>query len=407
MMHTFKRLLLLCGLLPVLFSAVSCQSAKPAATTAAKVQREGIRGVWLTNVASDALYSKEKIQQTVDLCDELGINTIMVVTLNKAMTTYRSQVMKQMTGVEIDPVLDPQQTGRDPLQELIEAAHAKHIKVIAWFEFGFSSSHSANGGPLVKKNPHWASLDSDGKLTVKNGFDWMNALDPEVQNFLTSLVLEVVEKYDVDGIQGDDRLPAMPSKGGYNPNVIEAYKQEHGGQAPPTYYKDFEWVNWRAERLNQYMEQLYHAVKAKKPGVIVSMAPSVFPWAKEEYLQDWPTWINRGYVDLLCPQLYRKNQQAYDKALQDAISYIDPALRHKMSPGVLIKVGEEYPSQELFNGMLEANRKAGYLGETYFFYEGIKKFKSEMKQAYQERVAFPAYLERAALEAAYKAKAQQ
>ena len=77
---------------------------------------EPVRGVWLTNVASEALYSRENIIQAVEKCREMGINTLFIVTWNKAMTMYRSQVMRDFTGVEIDPVLDPENTGRDPLQ---------------------------------------------------------------------------------------------------------------------------------------------------------------------------------------------------------------------------------------------------------------------------------------------------
>ena len=49
----------------------------------------------------------------------------------------------------------------------------------------------------------------------------MNAIHPEVQQFLLDMVQEVIRSYDVDGIQGDDRLPAMPSEGGYSRYTIE------------------------------------------------------------------------------------------------------------------------------------------------------------------------------------------
>jgi len=99
---------------------------------------------------------------------------------------------------------------------MIDAGHAAGIKVHAWFEYGFSSSYSANGGAIINAKPEWAALDQNGKLVVKNGFDWLNAFLPEVQDFVLNLVMEVVTKYDVDGIQGDDRLPALPSTAGYD-----------------------------------------------------------------------------------------------------------------------------------------------------------------------------------------------
>ena len=39
-------------------------------------------------------------------------------------------------------------------------------------------------------------------------------------------ILEVVKNYDIDGIQGDDRLPAMPAEGGYDAYTRNAYQKE-------------------------------------------------------------------------------------------------------------------------------------------------------------------------------------
>jgi uncharacterized lipoprotein YddW (UPF0748 family) len=372
--------------LSVLVTLASCKSSETKSFPKYPLgYNEPVRGVWLTNVASDALYSREKIAKAVETCHELGMNTIFVVTWNKAMTMYRSPIMKNFTGVEIDPELDPEAKGRDPLKELIEEAHKYRMKVIAWFEFGFSSSYNANGGKLVELKPGWASLTSEGKLCTKNNFDWLNALNPEVQEFMTSLILEVVQNYDIDGIQGDDRLPAMPSSGGYNPEVIEAYKAEHWGQSPPENYKDFEWVNWRSEKLNNYMKELYTRVKAIKPECIVSMAPSIFPWSKEEYLQDWPTWVNFGYVDMICPQVYRKDSLSYQRALEATMSYILPEKMHLFYPGMLIKVGNQQPSGELFRFMMEENRRKNIQGEVFFYYEGLKDYSEEIKEFYTKQ----------------------
>jgi len=75
--------------------------------------------------------------------------------------------MKNITGVEINPRFE----GRDPLQELIDAAKKRGIKVVAWFEFGFSSTYNdPSGGPIIKAKPHWAGKDRDGNLATKNNF---------------------------------------------------------------------------------------------------------------------------------------------------------------------------------------------------------------------------------------------
>jgi len=110
----------------LVFVAYGCGNIEPGVSQTKQDYPKGynqpVRGVWLTNVDSKALYSKDNIRQAVEYCHELGINTIFAVTWNKGMTTYRSDVMKDLTGIEIDPELDPDQTGRDPLRELIEEA---------------------------------------------------------------------------------------------------------------------------------------------------------------------------------------------------------------------------------------------------------------------------------------------
>lgn len=158
--------------------------------------------------------------------------------------------MKELIGIEI---VEKYQ-GRDPLKEMIEEAHANGIKVHAWFEYGFAASYGQNGGLILARKPEWGAKDVNGKLLVKNGFVWMNALLPEVQDFMLSLIKEVADNYDIDGVQGDDRLPAMPSSGGYDEYVCQLYKQEHNGMEPPADGKNEAWMTWRADKLTDFLK---------------------------------------------------------------------------------------------------------------------------------------------------------
>lgn len=348
-----------------------------------------VRGVWLTNVDSEVLNSKENIEQAVNLLDELGFNSIYVVVWNKAMTTYPSKIMKEFIGVEIDTLF----AGRDPLKELIEEAHKKNIKVFAWFEFGFSSSYKQNGGIILNKKPEWAAKDVNGNLVSKNGFEWMNGFHPDVQNFILSLIMEVVKNYDVDGIQGDDRLPALPSESGYDEYTINLYKSCHDGNPPPKNYKDAKWIQWRADLLTDFMARIYDSVKTFNKKLIVSMAPSIYPWSKEEYLQDWPKWIKKGLVDLVMPQVYRYNIVDYRSALTEIINnQISKKDLMKFYPGVLLKVGSYLSDEKLLTQMISENRKNGINGEVFFFYEGIKRYPDFFKKIYKDRNAFPELL---------------
>ncbi|MGE5499101.1 MAG: glycoside hydrolase family 10 protein, partial [Syntrophothermus sp.] len=283
-------------------------------------------------------------------------------------------------GEEIDPCL----AGRDPLKELIEEAHSKNIKVIAWFEFGFSSSYRLDGGRILKQKSDWGAIDNKGKLVQKNGFEWMNGINPQVQDFLLSLITEVVKNYNVDGIQGDDRLPAMPVEAGYDKYTVKLYKSEHNGKQPPADFRNAEWINWRAGKLNSFMKRIYESVKAINKNVIVSMSPSIYSWSKEEYLQDWPAWVRDGLVDMVCPQLYRYEIKDYIKALDDVVgTQISSGDLKKFYPGILLKLGNYYAPEEYLKTIMSENRKRGVNGEVYFFYEGLKKYPSLFRNSYK------------------------
>ncbi|MBN2780545.1 MAG: family 10 glycosylhydrolase [Candidatus Marinimicrobia bacterium] len=329
------------------------------------------RGVWVTNVDSKVLDSRESIEEAMAFLADKGFNVVMPVVWNDAWTLYPSKLMTAMFDREISPRF----AGRDPLKELIDAAHANGLLVVAWFEYGFAASYKKNGGALLEKKPEWAAKDAEGNLLTKNGFEWMNGYMPEVQDFIISLVLEVVENYDVDGVQGDDRLPAQPIHGGYSDFTVDLYKSEHDGALPPGDHRDKEWQKWRGDKLNAFAKRLYDDVKAADPGVLVTWAPSVYPWCYDEYLQDWPAWIEGGYADAVIPQVYRYNREAYENTLTalDRIKKELKAYDTPILPGVLLNVGSYVMDNEFLDATIRMNREHGYDGEVFFFYEGLRK----------------------------------
>jgi uncharacterized lipoprotein YddW (UPF0748 family) len=349
-------------------------------TIIAKAQfPQQVKGVWLTNVASKVLNSRANIKEAVEQCKKSGINTIFVCVWNKGLTMYKSKVMLKEFGVEIDPIYKD----RDPLQELIEEAAKQKIAVHAWFEFGFATSYEKFGEHIIKKHPEWKAIDAKGNYVVKNKFYWMNAFDKNVQQFIKNLVLEVVQNYKIQGVQGDDRLPALPSIAGYDTATINMYKQEHNGAIPPINHKDSAWVQWRANKLTSFLADLYQSVKAINKKVFVTTAPNIHPWAKDEYLQDWPTWVKKGITDGVFVQLYRYNLDAYKKVLNNMAQQAGK-YKNKVVPGILLSLGDGYIANEIFlQQTIEANRKAGFKGEVFFYYEGIKKMESFFTTKYK------------------------
>ena len=325
-----------------------------------------LRGMWVTTAASTALDSRANIKACVQNSKAAGINNIFMVVYNNGSTCYPSTIMQNLIGVRIRPSF----VGRDPLQEMIEEAHAVNIKVHAWFEYGFSSSFSANGGAIVAAQPTWAAKDINGALVVKNGFDWLNAFDPAVQNYMISLFKEVTVNYNIDGVQGDDRLPAVPSSSGYDSYTKNLYFAENGIN-PPTNPLDAGWIQWRAKKLNAFLKRLRTEVKAIKPNILFSMSPSAYPFSLTEYLQDWPTWVDSSWVDAILPQCYRYDIGAYNATINQQKSfYNNPAV--PFYPGVIVKSGSTLVSDDYLKQMIQKNRASGFKGECFFFYEGVK-----------------------------------
>lgn len=339
-----------------------------------------LRGVWLTNTASKVLNSRQNIQEAMEFLAETGFNYVFPVVWNKAVTMYPSQVMLETFGVKIDPLYQ----GRDPLAELIEEAKKVGLKVIPWFEYGFATSYNLNGGHLLAKKPEWGAKDRAGNLLNKNGFEWMNALEPQVQDFMLNMVLEVVKNYDVDGIQGDDRMPAFPCEGGYDLATTERYRQACQ-KDPPQNPKDPQWVQWRADILTGFLERIYTEVKALKPEIAVSMSPNVYRWGLDEYLQDSKTWVNRELVDLIHPQLYRRDFGSYKSLIDKLVTeQFTPEQLPKLYPGILIKLGQYRISAEDLIQKIEYNRSVGIQGEILFFYEGLRDNDGALAKALRE-----------------------
>ena len=326
-----------------------------------------MRGVWITTTASTVLDSRDNIKQAVQTCKTAGINHLFVVVYNNARTMYPSAVMNNLVGVSILEKF----AGRDPLQEMIDEGHAAGLKVHAWFEYGFASSYSANGGPIVAAKPQWAAREMGGGLVVKNGFDWLNGFHPEVQQFMIDLFKEVITTHpNLDGVQGDDRLPAMPSSSGYDSYTVELYKAENGGAFPPGNFNDAAWLLWRSKKMNAFLKRLRTEVKGLKSSILFTMSPSPYPFGYNEYLQDWPTWVDSSYVDAVIPQCYRYDISAYNASVAQQKSYYRNT-SVPLYPGVLLRSGTYTAPDGFLTQMIQSNRQNGFKGEVFFFYEGM------------------------------------
>lgn len=329
----------------------------------------GIRGVWIPSTDCKVLTSKQRIADAMDFLADTGFNTVFPVVWNRGFTAYPSQIMREQFGIEIDS----RYQGRDPLAELIVEAHRVGLKVIPWFEYGFVSSYNLNGGHLLAKKPEWAARDCSGNLLKKNNFEWLNSLDAEVQDFLLGLMLEVAQNYPVNGVQGDDRI-ALPVEGGYDEKTVKRYRAECGRE-PPSQCRERHWLHWRADIITEFVARLHRELKAINPDLLLSMSPSPYEWGLVEYLQDSQAWVDKKLVDLLHPQFYRRDFNAYKQLVDRLIGeQLSSEQLRCVSPGILLSNrGSNYSvNPELLLQVIAYNRSRGIQGEVLFFYEGLR-----------------------------------
>lgn len=357
-------------------------------------QETGIRAVWVTNVASSALFSESNLSAMVDLLAELNFNTICVTAYNKSQTLFQSQTLANVLGITpAQTVIDDCNWG-DVLGKLIEKAHAKNIKVIAWFEYGFASHYAGQPQPITDKKPEWVSKQQDGTQTVKNSFYWLNGFHPEVQKFITDMIVECVTKYPgLDGVQGDDRLPALPAHAGYDDYTRQLYKIETGRDLPsnPT---ETQFFNWKVEKMTAYATTLYNAVKAARSTCLVTWAPSARGWSKDNYLQDWPQWVSNKKADWVSPQLYRSESQgitAYTTLVDGDLSSVfnTAELRKKYVPGMLVRNGSSIITDGFLAKMIQYNRSKSIYNESTWFYEGVPSKSNAYRVLYPGKSIFP------------------
>lgn len=338
-----------------------------------------IRGVWLlSHFNSPVLTSTSSIKNALDFLEESGFNTLFVAVWNQGYTAFESEVMDKHGFPKQDPKYV--ELGIDPLQEVINQAKGRNFAVFPWFEYGFAASPLSNGGHILTTKPEWSAISQSGDKVRHGYLTWMNSLDLEVQQFMTDLLLEVIEKYDITGVQGCDRLPAMPHLGGYDEETKKKYRNSFGSN-PPSNTKQPAWVQFRANLLTDYLKRLRSAIKTKDSNCVFSISPSPFKFGLDNVLQDSEEWVKQGLVDFLCPQWYRENFSKYKPEVDKVSSKFSSNDRKKFVPGIAFTANGNNLTASDIVSCVNHNRAKGLGGQVFFFYEGLTKNSNEIASA--------------------------
>ncbi len=352
--------------------------------------RSEIRGVWITNIDSDVLFDRTRLSNSISQLQKLNFNTLYPVVWNWGYSLYPSKVAAQEVGQAVMPKKSIETllgrplpakeglAGRDVLKEIVDRGHRAKMAVIPWFEFGFMTTAPSDpaGSDLAKRHPEWLTQKADGSKTSKEGAHervWLNPLNPEVQKFIKSLLVEVVKNYDIDGVQLDDHF-GYPYQYGYDPLTIKMYQAEHQGKSPPQNPKDVEWTNWRAGKVTAFMKDLFKDIKKANPRAILSVSPNPQEFSKEFFLADWEAWERAGLVEELVIQLYRNDLSRFKWEMQKP--EVQRAKTHiPVAIGVLAGLKPRPISMKQIQEQVEAIRQEKLAGVSFFFYETLWNLK--------------------------------
>ncbi|GAB4193526.1 MAG: glycoside hydrolase family 10 protein [Coleofasciculaceae cyanobacterium] len=357
-----------------------------------------LRGVWLTNVASGVLFVPGGVNRAMHQLAQLKFNTVYPVVWNRGHTYYPSSVAENVMGHSEEPLLWVMRLGGDVLAEIVKQGQKRKLRVVPWFEYGFMTP---KGSALARRHPDWLTNKRDSAKTLEEipeeldllnsdkqnapplsqrlkqfirqrlvrNTVWLNPLHPDVQKFILDLIVEVVKKYDVAGIQLDDHF-GMPVELGYDSFTVQLYQKEHGGKRPPNDPLNAEWMRWRANKITNFVQRINKAVKAVKPKAMVSLSPNSQRFAYRAYLQDWQTWVERGLVDELVVQVYRGDSNSFlaelsQPALQTARDRIPVGI------GILSGLWRRPVTMEQIQKQVQSVRDRGFKGVSFFYWESL------------------------------------
>jgi uncharacterized lipoprotein YddW (UPF0748 family) len=374
------------------------------------VPRE-FRAVWVATVSNidwpskpglPVARQKGELVAILDKAQALNLNAVILQVRPMADALYPSKLepwSEFLTG-QAGKAPEP---AWDPLAFAIEQAHKRGLELHAWFNPYRARHPSAKTDlppdHLVKRRPDLAR--EYGK------HHWLNPTNKEVQDHSLAVFLDVVNRYDVDGVHIDDYFYPYPetADGKEIPfpddDTWGTYRQAGGNLS-----RD----DWRRDAVNTFVKRMYAEVKKAKPWVKVGISPfgiwkPGYPPGIEGFNQhdklyaDAKLWLNEGWCDYWTPQLYwpiRQEKQSYPK-LQDWWARENTKNRH-LWPGLYTGrvTGKDkgWPVTEIRDQIALTRKHPGASGHVHFSMKALMNnpggVADELKKVYAQKALVPA-----------------
>ncbi|MFZ5444015.1 MAG: glycoside hydrolase family 10 protein [Myxococcota bacterium] len=267
-----------------------------------------LRGVWIATVSNldwptaqgqSADAGRASLTALVDTMADAGVNALFFQVRPESDALYASTLepwSRYLTGTQ------GQNPGWDPLEALLDLAHARGLEVHAWMNpyRALVSAGSQTATNHVTRTLSGAAITYDGKVVLNPGV-------PEVRQHVEAVVEDLLGRYDVDGLHFDDYFYPYPAATPFPDDATYAGYQADGG----TLVK----ADWRRENVNALVRGVMGLIVSGHPQVRFGISPfgiwkSGVPTgisglsSYSDISCDSVTWMNQGWVDYLAPQLY-------------------------------------------------------------------------------------------------------
>ena len=198
----------------------------------------------------------------------------------------------------------------DPLEFAVQEAHKRGLELHAWFN-PYRAGHPSNTG---YSPDHISNTDPEFVHPYGN-YLWLDPGIPEAKQHTMDVIMDVVERYDIDGVHFDDYFYPYPSYAD-NADFPDNLAWQRANASGNTLSRG----DWRRENVNSLMKNLSQQIREVKPHVKFGISPfgvwrPGYPShttgfdAYEELYADAKLWINEGWVDYFTPQIYYQMNQ--------------------------------------------------------------------------------------------------
>jgi uncharacterized lipoprotein YddW (UPF0748 family) len=268
--------------------------------------REGeFRGVWChSGYGVVGLTWDESIRRL----KENGFNAIVVNAMRAGIADYQSELL---------PVRDRVAKEGDQIALAVAAGRNYGVEVHVW---------KVNWNLSDAPEEFVDRMRAEGRLQhTRSGAEtnWLCPSDPANFQLERDSMLEVVRKYDVDGIHFD--YIRYPDQGNcYCDRCRQRFEESNGvkvadwpgdvveGGPRFSAYQEFRRSN--ITRLVKAVSEEAHRIK---PWIKISAAVfSDWPQCREEVGQDWGAWVQQGYLDFVCPMDYSASDAEFRTRVQ-------------------------------------------------------------------------------------------